>query len=674
VEAVRAAYGEGGLAARIVIFRIGTALRSTSTAVGAVAPEIREPDPPTIRRSGHRVTRLLVLTAAAWALVIVAYVAHAAIVLPVILLVAVASLLRGGQSLLDRVMLAMGLLFGLTCAGALIFALWPWGLNPVPVAGVAFTVLIVLAVLTDRRPNLPRPRITDLVPLVAGAAVALYAASPLMVNRTQTLSMVISGEDNSRHISVLDAIRATGGYLFQHWDLAKEHVYTGMITYPQGLHMMDAILDAFVRSGTQNYANGEDLLHHYLAFYVLWYGFLTLSMVWAAQWIASGSLTLGRRIALAGVIGGFCVGTELFMLIVIGYASEVAGLAEMVLLVAILIRPVPRPRQQLLLVASLMVAVGFTYYLFLPAAGLAILIWLVRSRRAVLRHPRWLVAIAVPGVALAGFPAYMGLTLGQQVDNVNKIGPAYSHGDFLLTLGGAVVAGLLSRRALRSRIWHGYFWSALAIGVVTVAFVLYQRHKGMPHGYYGYKMQHIVIVMLALGLGSLTLHLPVPRVRRPPVGRALLSALPGALVAVVALAGFGLIFEDSTYGPQGGLIVGKTYQEGAYGRNEAAYAVSRELDRASGKPKVATILLDDSGYESYLRTLFLSSLEGTAGTVAKGSYNNESVDSPTRLLHVVGGIDGPVRLVANSDKTLAQADAVKAQYPNRQIEVVRVSG
>jgi hypothetical protein len=60
--------------------------------------------------------------------------------------------------------------------------------------------------------------------------------------------------------------------------------------------------------------------------------------------------------------------------------------------------------------------------------------------------------------------------------------------------------------------------------------------------------------------------------------------------------------------------------------------------------------------------------------VAKGSYNNESVDSPTRLLHVVGGIDGPVRLVANSDKTLAQADAVKAQYPNRQIEVVRVSG
>jgi uncharacterized membrane protein len=616
--------------------------------------------------------RLLVLTAAAWALVLLAYVAHATVVLPVLLLLAVASLLRGGQTLLDRLMLAMGLLFGLTCAGALIFAVWPWGLNPVPVGGFAFTALILLAVFTDRRPVLPRPRVTDLVSLGGGAAVAFFVAYPMVIKRGYTLSIVIAGEDNARHIGVLDAIRGTGGYLFQHWDLAKSYVYTGMITYPQGVHMTDALLDAFVRSGTHEYSNGKDMLHHYLAFYVLWYGFMALAMIWAAQWIAGSSLTLGRRVALIGVISGICVATELFMLVVMGYTSEVAGLAEMALLFALLVRPLPRSRQQLLIVASLMVAIGFTYYLFLPAAGLVILIWLLRNRRTLWRHRVWLVAVAVLGVAFAAVPMYLGLTLGKQVDAIRVIGGRHPHGDFFLALGGAVVVGLLSRRALRSRIWRGYFWSALAVVAVTVGFVKYQEHEGLSYGYYGYKMQHLVMAVLAIGLGSLTLHLPVPRNRRQPLGRALISALPGAAVVVVALAGFGLFYGDSPYQPPGETVWGMKYRDGVYGRNGAAQAVSAELDRAAGKPKIATILLDDSGYESYVRTLFLSSLEGTAGELAKGFYNGEPVDSPTRLVDMVGAVDVPVRLVANSDKTEAEADAVKARYPDRQIEVVRV--
>lgn len=646
-------------------------MTTTSTVAGAATPGIEDIETP-MRRSRRRATRALALTAAAWALVLLAYLAHAAIVLPVILLLAVAGLLRGGQTLLDRLMLAMGLLLGLTCGGALIFAVWPWGINPVPVAGFAFTALILLAVFTDRRLTLPRPRITDVVSLGGGAAVALFVAYPMVIKRGHTLSILIGGEDNARHIGVFDAIRQTGGYLFEHWDLAKSYVYTGMITYPQGVHMTDAVLDAFVRSGTHDYSTGKDLLGHYLAFYILWYGFLALSMIWAAQWIAGGSLTLGRRIALTGVIAGFCVATEVFMLIVMGYASEVAGLAEVVLLFAVLVRPVPRPRQQLLIVGSLLVAVGYTYYLFLPAVVLAILVWLVRSRRTVLRHRVWLVSVAVPAVALAAVPMYLGVTLGQQVDAVRIVGQKHAHSDFLLLLTGAVVAGLLSRRALRSRIWRGYIASALAITAVTVGFIKYQDHQGLSYGYYGYKMQHLVMVVLAVGLGSLTLHLPVPADRRPPWRSALLSALPGAVVVVAALAGLGLIYGDSPYQPPGETVWGMKYRYGVYGRNEAALAVSAELDRAAGKPKIATVLLDDSGYESYVRTLYLSSLEGTAGEMAKGFYNGEPVDSPTRLVDMVGAIDVPVRLVANSDKTEAAAEAVKARYPDRQIEVVRV--
>ena len=107
-------------------------------------------------------------------------------------------------------------------------------------------------------------------------------------------------------------------------------------------------------------------------------------------------------------------------------------------------------------------------------------------------------------------------TLGKQVEALRVVGGPHRHGDFLVALGGVVEAGLLSRRALRSRVWRGYFWAALATLAVTVGFVKYQGHEGYSYGYYGYKMQHLLIVVLAVGVGALTLHLPVPQERRPP--------------------------------------------------------------------------------------------------------------------------------------------------------------
>jgi len=129
--------------------------------VSVLAPPqpIAPPAPTTGRTAPANRAQLRVggLVAAAWLGIVVVYAAGLALVLPPLLLLAVASLLRGGRTLLDRLMLATGLLLGLTCVAGLVFTIWPWGMHPVPVAGTAFTALILLAARHRRRPALPRP-------------------------------------------------------------------------------------------------------------------------------------------------------------------------------------------------------------------------------------------------------------------------------------------------------------------------------------------------------------------------------------------------------------------------------------------------------------------------------------------------------------------------------------
>ena len=604
-------------------------LTGTSAELAAVAPERPRSDNRPAGRVAGRAALVLLLVMAAWALVVAARAVHAAIVLPFALLVSVAAVLRGGQTLLDRLMLAMGLLTGLTCSGALVFAIWPWGLRPVAVAGVAFTVLIVVAGLTNRRPTLPRPRVGDVLSLAGAAAVAALVAGPLPIRGHHPPNLMLAGEDSARHVSIFDAIQHTGGYLFQHWDAARQQVYPGLITYPQGSHMIDAVLDGFLRSGSPTPAGGTSLLEHYIGFSIGWYAFLALSMCWAAQWLAGGSLTLGRRIALVATIAGCCAATELFTLLTLGYLSEAAGLAEVVLLVAVLARPVPRPRQQLVTMASLLVAVGFTYYLFLPAALLATAVWLLAHRRQVVRLPITLLTCAAVGAGTAVVPPVLGLTVGHQGGAILLAGlqPPYR---LLVVLGGGVLAGLLSRRARGSGVWRSYRWSALSVVAATLLFTVAQRSAGSAIGYYATKSLHLVIAVLIVGLGSVTLYLPSLGRPRMPLGRTLASAAAGVLVAVLALAGLGMLRGDRPGQRPVDTVWARGYRLSA-GSIVAADAIRTEYDRQAGGEPVPTIMLDDSGYQSYLRTLFLGAMERTSGTLAPGFYNGDPVDSPTGL-------------------------------------------
>ncbi|WP_344618715.1 hypothetical protein [Dactylosporangium salmoneum] len=610
--------------------------------------------------------RVHLLVPGAWLAVAGLYAAHAAIVIPPLLLLATASLLRGGRGLLDRLMLATGLLLGATCAAGLVFAYWPWGLHPVAVAGTAATALVLAAARTGRRPQLPRPRRSDALTVAAAAVVALVAAWPLArAGAAGRLAIALEGEDLARHASVFDAIGRTGGYLFADRARAGTMVYAGMIDYPQGSHLVAALLDGFVRSSDRASGSGTAMLTHYLAYVLGGYALLALALLWAAQWIAAGALTPARRLTLAAALAAACAAGEMLELLRFGYPSQVLGLAEAVLLLALLVRPLARTRDQLLLTAALLAAVGFTYYLYLPPLGLAALIWLATRWRRVARRPVALALATLCGLA-AAVPMVRGLLFTDQVSALLTAGQLVLGRAALLALAALVATGLLTRRGRHSRIWRRYALVFIPCAANAGVLLAGQHLFGVGSGYYANKALYLVLALLLAGVGAIALHLPPPgaALRR----RSLPVAVP-ALLAIVALTGAG---RAGPYHPGAGGNWGLAWLQGANAERRAQAGVLLRAVARFGGPAPVIVVGDDTGYQSYRMTLFLSMLQRTSGATAGAVYIHLPMTSPGRLEASVDAVPGPVRLLALSDAARARAEAVAAGRPGSRVEVVRV--
>ncbi len=594
------------------------------------------------------------LVAAAWLVIALLYLAGVAILVPPLLLVATAALLRGGRTVLDRVMLATGLLLGLTCLGALVFAVWPWGLHPVTAGGTAATALIVVAATTGRRPRLPRPGATDAIAGLAVAAVGAFVAWPLLRDgRTGRLALVMDGEDLSRHAALFDAIRHTGGYLFQRPGQGKILVYEGMVTYPQGEHVTAALLDGFLRSSASAQGSGAGMFDHYLVFVAAGYVLLAATLIWAAQWIGAGGLTPGRTAVLAGGIAALCTFGELLDLVRFGYPSQVLGLAEAVMLLTLLVRPVSRPRQQLLLVASLLAAVGFTYYLYLPPVGLAAILWLMRERR---RHrPRRIPAVALAIAVTSAVPLAIGVLVAGQAGALLSVGSLKVGRAGLVILLCLVASGMLTGRGRRSGIWRSYALIFVPVAGFAVGMLAVQRLFGSGSGYYANKALFLVLALLLAGTGALALHLP----RRPATRVHVRTA--SVLVAIVALIG----------GERAGdradrLDATPSWLAGA-GADQLGYA-KVALGLPPGRPTV--VIGDDPGYESYRLTLFISTLHRTSGAMAPATYRLGPTHAPGRLDTVVDRMPGPMRLLVLSPDAGRRAEALRDRHPSATIEIV----
>ncbi|MFI6783210.1 hypothetical protein [Micromonospora sp. NPDC050276] len=617
---------------------------------------------------------LLGVLLACWLVPLAANAVHAAWLLPPVVLLGTASLLRSGRSLLDRLVLALALLAGLTCAVGLLFTIWPWGLHPVPVSGLALTVLTVAAALSRRAPRLPRPAWSDLVSLAAAALAASYLATPYLRASSfgQRLGLVMVGEDNGRHPALVDVIGRLGGYLFLDPDTARENIFSGLVHYPQGWHLTTALLDGFLRSAGDP-PTGARLMDHYVLWCLATFGLLLLALIWAAQHVA-GPLHPLRRLVLTIGVTALVLGTELPRLLVAGYPSETFGLCLAAILIALIARPLHRLREQLILVGALLIGIGFSYYLFLFPTGAMVLCWLIADRRRLRTRPGTVAIVAVLTAVLAPLTALLGILVAGQSEALAAPGgtPPVETYNTLLGLGAVVVAAVLVRTNLSETTWRRYLVVLAAAALFSASMAAVNLANGTQPAYYFGKTAHLVIIVLMIGTAALARLLPVPPApstetdpRRRPITGALPAVATAALVTLAILAGTGLV------GWTGGFFH-RNGGNGTWAKDWADRDV-RTISRPASVtntayrnypaiPGTVTLVVDKQGLHGYRESIFLSAMQGTSGQTERGIYF-QIYDEPARTAEILRRVPRPLRLIVADPAAQQAIDGALAANP-----------
>ncbi|MDH6124181.1 hypothetical protein [Kitasatospora sp. GP82] len=426
---------------------------------------------------------------------------------------------RSRLTVLDRLALSAGLLTGWCCLLGVLASLWPWGLHPVALAEA--TVLpLAAAVLT--RPQCIRPGfpLADRLLLLAVAAVGWFYLGPLLdKDATGRLAALFHGEDLARHFALYDSVLRFGGYLVFHREQAAVALQDGFQSYPQGSHLVLAVLTAFARGGT---ATPEALVS--LGAFTLLVGALLAACVAAALWavcrVAGPAFGGWAVLPLCALTGGYLVLVEATPLLFAGFESEIFGLALFALLTALVLRPLARPGEQLLLMGSLTVGLSFVYYLLLGAAVPLLLIWAVVHRRRWRPVRRAASAAAVLTGAAAALPV---LANWQQADSASVLAmpgavyPIARH--LLLPLLALTVLGLLTRAARRNSVRRAALCAVLAVAGLALSLREYQIASTGSTAYYYEKLLHQLVVVGVIALAAAVVPLfGSPERRSPTVG------------------------------------------------------------------------------------------------------------------------------------------------------------
>lgn len=457
----------------------------------------------------------LIGIALAWLIPLGAHAVGVDLILPVLLVAAVVAVQRGATTLLDRVVLALGQLFGALCVGGLVMSWWPWGFNPVLVFGLAFTAVAAVGAVPTKRPKRGDRR--DALVVLGWLAVTALVAVPFVArDRAGRLALMAPGEDLIRHFGLYDAIRHVQGYAFLHIDQAKPVMPdVGILTYPQATHFLYALLGRLAGGG------GLD--------WFLWcelgsYSFLVLAVLWAVRRVAGpGAAPLALALVLAPVAAYLLFG-DLISVFTRNFPNELMALALVALLTAVLARPLHRTGEQVLTVCALLVGLSFTYYLYLPPIGLAALIWAIARRR---RLRWWLLAgvVATPLLVitpLSNPSAQRGSVLVVPGTALEVDRPV------LAVLVVAAIIGLVAvRRAPAVRVLSLIFAWVLAADAILAIYQLVVVGRTV---YYFEKLLHLLIVVALVALGT------VARVRQPVrfVRFAAVSAAACALLAALS--------------------------------------------------------------------------------------------------------------------------------------------
>ncbi|MDG4797435.1 hypothetical protein [Micromonospora sp. WMMD1082] len=630
-----------------------------------LAPPLVPTSTPSPTPPHRRPLAALAALAVAWLLPLVATAVDAPWVLPPLVLLATASVLRGGRTLLDRLLLATVLLIGLTAAAGLLFAVWPWGMAPVPVTGTALTVLVLAALATGRRPTLPRPAWADLFPVVGTAALVGYLAQPVVRadGLVGQLTILGRGEDHLRHLTLVDVLGRHGGYAFVDPAAVREQLLSLLVYYPQGWHLLVALLDGH-RTLPGAAPAGVEAVSPYLWWNIAGFGLFVLILLWAAHRLPGPLHPLSRGV-LTVVVGALVLGTQMPRMLLSGYPTETLGLALTVALAALVARPVAALREHLLLLGALLVAIGYTYYLFLPAAAVIVLGALLAQRREVLRVRGTALTIGLATAALTPVPILLGVFRANQTESLTAaVGPDLTETWLALGgLGALVVPALLLHALWLGRTdpaWRHWLFVLLASVALTLAIGQASVSLGGEPGYYFNKAGHLTTVLLIVGTAAVVRLLPVPRDRRP--ARTVVAAFTAVTVAAatVLLAGVTgwhrslLVADPPTWAQR--------WVHQQVDQPTRAAAVCEEVNRRYPPDGVTTVVLDRIPYRSYLANICVSTLQGTTAWTEPAIYHMVFVE-PDRTVQMLRRTPGEIRLVVTTDGARVRVDRLLRADP-----------
>jgi len=303
------------------------------------------------------------------------------------------------------------------------------------------------------------------------------------------------------------------------------------------------------------------------------------------------------------------------------------------------VRPLPHAGDQVVLLALLLVGVSFTYHLYLPFAGLVVLVWTVRAglwrpgRRRILVVTALALLVAAPVLLLTPV-----LTLrAASAANLGSAGTALPvDRPMTALLAGLVLVGLLAKGGLRAPSRRGGLAVLVAAVAVSAALGAYQLITVGRTVYYFEKLAQAGIVAGIVLLGTLARLVPrfgVRADRARPVATALVPAL--ALCLVLAAAGGPWHTRPGSLGAR--LLAGAEAGSPAGGRD--AVALARRYPGGAGR---LTVDLTTTPYRTWLGTYI--------GSVLQRRY---------RYGHAWYGFLNP----ANPPRTLAGLEALVAASP-----------
>jgi hypothetical protein len=663
----------------------------------AGSPSIPEPDPGLRRRPPVRQIGLVAaLLAGSWLVSVLATVIHADWLLLIVMLVATAGVLRAGDALLDRLMLALTLMLGALLALGLVYSVWPWHLDPIGISGSYLTLLVLAGAATGRSFRIPRKaRPTDLillaVPVIAFAKLYAPIARLSPIQRFGYNSPI---EDEFSHFAYYDAIHSIGGYGFL--NSSKTFPYLGHPAekiYPQGAHFLYVLLDVFTRSST----TGGGAVAEYNRFFILTmvgFAFLVLVAGWTARWIAGPLMTGWRSALVCAAVSCFAAFGPFGFVFRTSDVAEVIGLAFLGLLFAVTMRAPRQFPDQLLITAAALIGVSFAYYEFLAVAAPILLVGVVAYRRRLREHWLFTAVIAVLGGLVVAVPLVMleTATFSVQAQVGAKGAKATIDRPLLALLVLIVLAGQATRAGRRLPTWRIL---AVTLGITTIEVIaaIYLQGGTLLHAsYYTEKLVYALLLMCLASFGAVTLLL-----KRPPeaagasglkqLGDALRRRAPGPVLALAVVALIGL----SVHG------IGKPSVDKPFWLAEWAGGQVTDPDEpvisALGQRGLLTsgadilVATSDYGYYDYRLSLLIGDLnhhEASINLLGAGTYveidgiNQAADDQDTgklaaNLKVLLGSVtpgSGPVDVVVADPKVAAAIADYQTAHPGLQLNVV----